>query len=156
MDMNQMNSLLGAPPSSQGTCQVQAESRTSQPAAAMPDMSNMFKDPSSVKQLGKMLDTMPDSVLEDMIQSQMGPATSGRSLPAFLTGARIKMLARAMIFLVTCWIYMKQFFAIIFSRNGKIIITVLVVVIGLFYQYGHLIFGKNDEDNDGPRIREGL
>ena len=36
-------------------------------------------------------------------------------------------------------------FAIILSRNGKIVIAILVVVYGVYVQYGHMLAGKPEE-----------
>jgi len=145
MDMSQMSGLLGghsvAATSSTGDVATAASPSSPSVDAGMPDMSNILKDPTAVKQLGKMLDAMPDSVLEDMVKSQTG----GSSAPSFLTGKRMKMIAKVFIALLSVWIYIRQFFRILMSTRGKVIIAAILVLVGLYMQFGSLVFRKEDE-----------
>ena len=146
MNMDDVSKLVGGAGSSQSSGVT-----TSPPA--QPDLSTMFKDGSSVRQISKMVDSMPDTVLEDMLGSQLG---SKGSLPSFLTGSRMKMIIKAFLSLLRVWILFKQILSVIWSRNGKILITIILVFIGIYYQYGKYIFPHERKEDDDGAIHDGL
>lgn len=153
MDMNDMQKLIGGNTGGGSSGSQTSSSSKSQPT--QPDLGAMFKDGSSVGQLSKMVDSMPETVLEEMMGSQMG---GKGSLPKFLTGSRMKMIIKAFLSLLRVWIFIKQMFALILSRNGKIMMAMILIVIGFYYQYGKYLWPhekRPDEDHqDG--IHEGL
>jgi tetratricopeptide (TPR) repeat protein len=151
MDMDQVSKLVGG--GSGVTTQASGTSQSSVSAPVQPDLASMFKDGSSLRQISKMVDSMPDSVLEDMLGSQMG---GKGSLPSFLTGSRMKMVIKAFLGLLRVWIFIRQAFALLWSRNGKILMTILVILIGVYYQYGKYIFPHEKKEDDEHRLHEGL
>ena len=153
MNLDDVQKMVGGQtPIPGSTSQSSGSSGT---GGAQPDLSMMFKNGSSVRQITKMIDTMPDSVLEEMLGSQIG-GNGKASLPKFLTGARMKMLIKAFLHLLRVWIFIRQIFSLIWSRNGKIIITILLIVICLYYQYGKYIFPHEKKEEDEGGIHEGL
>lgn len=150
MDMDQVSKLVGG---SSVTTQPSGNSQSSVSAPSQPDLASMFKDGSSVKQISKMVDSMPDSVLEDMLGSQMGGKGSS---PSFLTGSRMKMVIKAFLSLLRVWIFIRQIFALLWSRNGKILMTIIIVLIGLYYQYGKYLYPHEEKEDHEHRIHEGL
>jgi tetratricopeptide (TPR) repeat protein len=119
-----------------------SSSSSSEPPQAPAELSQMMNDPNMLKSVMSMIDTVPDQVLEDMLSNQ------GVRAPGFLTGARMKWLARQVMMLMRIWLFIKRMFSIILSRNGKIVIAILVVVYGLYFQYGHMLRGNKEEDKD--------
>jgi tetratricopeptide (TPR) repeat protein len=119
------------------------------PSDSLPgDVSEIMNDPNMLKSVMTMIDTVPDEMLEDMLSKQ------GIEAPSFLTGARMKWIARQIMVLMRIWIFMKRCFAIILSRNGKIIIAVLVLIYGVYVQFGYLLDKKSLETNDRERTQE--
>jgi hypothetical protein len=117
---------------------------SSSTAPAAPDLSQMMKDPNMLKSVETMIESVPDSMLEEMITSQVG---QGKPLPSFVTGARMKWVVKRIMGLVRIWLFIKRMFAILLSRNGKIVIAILVVVYGVYVQYGHMLTGEKKEDD---------
>lgn len=117
-------------------------SSSSSSSAGPPDLSQMMKDPNMLKSVETMIESVPDSMLEEMLTSQVG---QGKALPSFVTGARMKWVVKRIMGLVRIWLVIKRMFAIILSRNGKIVIAILVVVYGVYVQYGHMRAGKPEE-----------
>ena len=102
----------------------------------------MMNDPNMLKSVMSMMDTVPDEVLEDMLSTQ------GVKPPAFLTGARMKWIARQIMVLMRIWLFIKRMFSIILSRNGKIIIAILVITYGFYVKYGHLLAGDDEKEKE--------
>ena len=128
--------------------QMTGGASSSSSSAAPTDVSAMMNDPNMLKSVMGMIDTVPDEVLEDMLSQQ------GVKSPGFLTGARMKWIARQVMALMRIWIIIKRMFSIILSRNGKIVIALLVITYGLYVQYGHLIAGGSQKDREENKEAE--
>lgn len=110
-----------------------------------PDVSQMMADPNMMKSAMTMIDSMPDEMLEEMLAGQ------GVKAPGFLTGSRMKWILRRVMGLVRVWMFMKRAFAIIMSRNGKIIMACMVVTYGVYCQYGHLLDANQPKSEEKER-----
>ncbi|TEB17643.1 hypothetical protein C9890_0508 [Perkinsus sp. BL_2016] len=124
---------------------------SSSSAAPTGDVGAMMNDPNMMKSVMSMIDTVPDEVLEDMLSKQ------GVKAPGFLTGSRMKWIARQVMMLMRVWLFIKRLFAIIISRNGKIVMALMVVTYGVYIQYGHVLLGgqstkEEDKDNRGEDL----
>ena len=122
MDVNDLQGMMGSKASSPNDL-------------ASPDMSSLLSDSSSIKSFEKVVEAMPASMFEDLISTQMG---EGKALPSFITGGRVKWVAKKVMWLIRIWIFLKNLFTAILSRNGRIILAILVLIAGVYYQYGHL------------------
>ena len=116
---------------------------TASSSSSHPDIQKLMSDPSMLKSVESMVDSVPDDVLEEMLLK--GAGGDKFSMPSFVTGARMKWVVKRIMFLVRFWIMLKRFMCILFSRNGKILIAIVVIIIGLYQQYSHLLF-QQDED----------
>jgi tetratricopeptide (TPR) repeat protein len=133
MDPSVLNQMTGA--TSAGTS-----------SSSSSDMAGMMNDPNMLNSVMSMIDTVPDEVLEDMLAKQ------GVKAPGFLTGSRMKWIARQVMVLMRIWIFIKRVFAIILSRNGKIILAIVAITFGLYIQYGNLLIsGPTKEEEKDKR-----
>jgi tetratricopeptide (TPR) repeat protein len=117
-------------------------SSSSTSEGGQPDMTKIMSDPSMLKSVESMVDSVPDEILEEMLLKGAG---SQPSLPSFVTGARMKWVVKRIMVLVRFWIMFKRFLSIVLSRNGKIVIAIVVILVGLYQKYGHLIFHKEED-----------
>lgn len=134
-------------------------STSSSSAPSLPKMDGLLSDPNALKSVEAMVESMPDKMLEEMLTSGVASANGGTkaSLPSFLTGARMKWLVKRVLSLVRFWIWLKRLFAILLSRNGKIVLAILVILFGIYQQYGHVLFGRKQDDetkSKDPSISE--
>lgn len=124
--------------------------RSTSSSLSPPDMSNIMKDPAMLKSMESMIDSIPDQVLEEMVGGTNGESPT---LPAFLTGSRMKWLVRRIMGLIRLWIFVQRFIAVCWTRTGKIAIAVLVVCIGVYCQYGDiLVSGKPKEHEKQKQV----
>lgn len=118
--------------------------RSASSSSPSPDMSNVMKDPAMLKSMESMIDSIPDQMLEEMV----GGSNQESSFPAFLTGSRMKWLVKRIMGLIRLWIFIQRFIAILWTRTGKIVIAVLVVCIGVYLQFGDLLVSGNPNEHD--------
>ncbi|KAF4671679.1 hypothetical protein FOL47_001348 [Perkinsus chesapeaki] len=122
--------------------------------ADMPKMpehpGDMFKDPKMLKSMEAMINSMPDDVLENLIAqqagSQAGPDGAPSSLPKWVTGRRIKFFLRIIMKLARLVIFIRNLFAAMFSRRGKYIMALLVLLFAIYQQY----FSGSGKVEDAP------
>jgi tetratricopeptide (TPR) repeat protein len=126
--------------------QQPASSSSAQPPnCAAPDVTQMMADPNMIKSAMSMIDSLPDQMLEEMLAGQ------GVKAPGFLTGSRMKWILRRVMGLVRVWMVIKRAFAIIMSRNGKIVMACMVLTYGVYCQYGFLLDASNLKAEDKER-----
>lgn len=134
-------------------------STSSSSAPSFPKMDGLLSDPNALKSVEAMVESMPDKLLEEMLASGVASANGGTkaSLPSSLTGSRMKWFVKRVIGLVRFCIWLKRLFAILLSRNGKFVLASLVILWGIYQQYGHILVGhkQDEETNSGdPSISE--
>ncbi|KAF4726061.1 hypothetical protein FOZ63_004282, partial [Perkinsus olseni] len=94
---------------------------------------DIFKDPQMLKSMEAMINSMPDDVLENLIAQQAGAqADDGTAppaaLPKWLSGRVIKFFLKIIMKLARLVIFIRNLFAAMFSRRGKYIIALLVLL----------------------------
>ena len=100
------------------------------------DMSKMMSSDS----LEKVVDSIPPAMFEEMLTAQMG-----ESRPSFLTGSRMKWFAKQVMRLIRIWVQIKTLLAMLWSKQGKIVLAFCVLAIGIYYQYS-LMSSPEKED----------
>ena len=130
-----------------------SSSSTAAVPAGMPDVSKMMEDPNMLKSVESMIDSMPDSMLEEMLAGAV-PEGQAKARPAFLTGSRMKWIAKRVMGLIRIWLMIKRFIAICFTMKGRIVIAIIVIVAGLYQQYGHLLHKPEKREHNQIMIKE--
>ncbi|EER18570.1 fk506 binding protein, putative [Perkinsus marinus ATCC 50983] len=143
MSPEQMNAMSQA--SAQTTAPVSnaagSEGSTAAEVPKMPDHpGDIFKDPRMLKSMEAMISSMPDDVLENLIAQQAaGSQAAGpdgkAALPRWLSGRVIKFFLRIIMKFARLVIFIRNLFAAMFSRRGKYIIALLVLIFAIYQQY---------------------
>ena len=158
MDEEQMNGLLQMSGAGAGGMEVDEMKKILKNKDFMKSMTEMMKNvdlssmmngsspssgPSSgMPAMSQMVDAMPPSMFEDLVSSQLG----GKTLPSFVTGSRMKWVAKQVMRLIQIWLFIKSVFAAVVSKRGRIVVAVLILIIGIYYQYGSLYYNNISND----------
>ena len=114
---------------------------SSSTSTSAPDVSAIMKDPGMLKSMESVIDSIPDEVLTNLVGS-----SGNAHLPSFLTGSRMKWIVRRVMGIIRVWLVLQRCFALIWSRNGRIVIAVLALCIGVYHQYGSILFPDQEEN----------
>ncbi|KAF4717071.1 hypothetical protein FOZ62_030047, partial [Perkinsus olseni] len=149
MSPEQMDAMSQAAASSSGKPSASAASSSSSAAEGVPPADapkmpahpgDIFKDPQMLKSMEAMINSMPDDVLENLIAQQAGAQAGDgtappAALPKWLSGRVIKFFLKIIMKLARLVIFIRNLFAAMFSRRGKYIIALLVLLFAVYQQY---------------------
>ena len=128
MDPEQLGGLAAGRMGSASAPAHTASEPSAAPDVQLPSASALLSNPEAIKSVESMMDKLPDSVLESMLNSQE------QKLPAMVTAGRLKFVVRVLLKLLRLWLFIKGIFAALMTKRGLIIMAIALIFVAVVYE----------------------
>ena len=96
------------------------------------DPSRIFSDPKMMQSMETMIDKMPDEVIDELLKKSAG---ENAQIPSVVTGSRLRMVIKLFMKVVRLWLYIKAALTSMMTKQGAIILAVVILVISILLQF---------------------